>query len=120
MRPCSLVASVRDSSSIGSVSTISASSALDVRDAITLRICVRDDWRIVVVSKDITLLCFLTAGCESSDMVIGNWAQLTCKPMRIGCNFWFHATKISLVCFFWGISVRQSLGDELVYRLGVI
>ena len=71
-RPCSLVASIRDSSSIGFVSTISASSALDDRDAITFRICARDDWRIAVVSKDIALLCFLTAGCKSSDMVIGN------------------------------------------------
>ena len=71
-RPCSLVASVWDSSSIGSVSTISASSALDVRDAIRLRICVRDDWRILVVSEDIALLGFLTTGCKSSDMTIGN------------------------------------------------
>ena len=54
------------------MSTISASSALDDRDAITFRICARDDWRIVVVSEDIALLCFLTAGCKSSDMVIGN------------------------------------------------
>lgn len=76
--PCSLVASIRHSSSIGSVSTILASPALDVRNAIMLRNCVRVDWRIVVVSEDIALLCFLTAGCESSDMVKQCWNYVTC------------------------------------------
>ena len=84
-RLCSLVASVRDSSSIGSVSTIPASSALDVRDAITLRICVRDAWRIAIVSEDIALLCFLAAGCESSDMVIGNSVETV---GRVTCHKW--------------------------------
>ena len=70
------------------MSTISASSALDVRDAITLRICVRDDWRIAIVSEDIALLCFLAAGCESSDMVIGIIGNSVETVGRVTCHKW--------------------------------